>query len=276
MSHALIASLLLAASLVPQESPNDVQERLQATVTFLASHDLKGRAIGTPDGEKAGRWMAEQFEKIGLKKVAPDGYLQKFKTAETAPQGFNVIGLLEGAGDEMVAICCHHDHPGVRDGTIYNGANDNASGCAVLLEVARACATAKEKPKRSLLFCSFDGEERMLSGSRFFVGSGLVDISKVTALICMDMMGGDFFPRDTTSLYALGAENSPEISEALKKIPAIAGLDVRPMGGNLMEPLGDTAARSDSGSFRLKQAPFAFLPPAPRWTDHRPAAAARR
>src|SRR5436190_11921253 len=201
MSHALIASLLLAASLIPQESPKDVQERLQATVTFLASDDLKGRAIGTPDGEKAGRWMAEQFEKIGLKKVARDGYLQKFKTAETAPQGFNVIGLLEGASDEMVAVCCHHDHLGVRDGTIYNGANDNASGCAVLLEVARACATAKEKPKRSLLFCSFDGEERMLSGSRFIVGSSLVDMSNATALICLDVIGRHVFPRTPTRLY---------------------------------------------------------------------------
>jgi hypothetical protein len=110
----------------------------------------------------------------------------------------------------------------------------------------------------------------MLSGSRFFVGSGLVDLSKVSALICMDMMGGDFFPRDTTSLYVLGAENSPELSEALKKVPKIDGLDVRPMGINLIEPMGEAFARSDYGSFRLKKVPFVFLSTGQPWTYHKP------
>jgi hypothetical protein len=270
MSRVLIACLLLAGTPAAQDSPKDVQERLKASVSFLASDEMKGRAIGTPEGEKAGRWMAEQFEKLGLKKVSPDGYLQKFKTGEAAPQGFNVIGMIEGESDEFVALCCHHDHVGTRNGKIYNGADDNASGCAVLLEVARACAALRGKPKRSLLFCSFDGEERMLMGSRFFVGSGFVDLSKVVALVCMDMMGGNFFPRDTTSIYALGAENSPEISGVLKKVATIPGLDVRPMGVNLIEPLGDIAARSDYGSFRLKKVPFVFLSSGQPWTYHKP------
>jgi hypothetical protein len=270
MSRALIASFLVASALSAQDGPKDVQERLKATVSFLASDDMKGRAIGTPEGEKAGRWMAEQFEKIGLKKVSPGGFLQSFKTGENALQGFNVIGMIEGASDEFVALCCHHDHLGTRNGKVYNGANDNASGCAVLLEVARACAAVKEKPRRSLLFCSFDGEERMLSGSRFFVGSGFVDMSKVVALICMDMMGGNFFPRDTASLYALGAENSAEIADLLRKSPKIEGLDVLSMGINLIEPLGDIAARSDYGSFRLKKVPFVFLSTGQPWTYHKP------
>jgi hypothetical protein len=271
MSRPLVAAFLSVAILARQDGPKDVQDRLRNTVAFLASDEMKGRAIGTPEGEKAGRWMAEQFEKIGLKKGAPDGYLQNFKAGGQTPlQGFNVIGVLEGTTDEYVALCCHHDHVGVRDGKIYHGADDNASGCAVLLEVARACAASKEKPKRSLLFCSFDGEERMLSGSRFFVGSGLIDLSKVAALICMDMMGGNFFPRDTSSLYVLGAENSPEIAEALGKVPRIDGLDPRPLGINLIEPLGDIAARSDYGSFRLKKVPFVFLSTGQPWTYHKP------
>lgn len=270
MSRVLIRPFLLAWILVPQDASKDVQERLKATVSFLASDEMKGRAFGSPEGEKAGRWMAEQFEKIGLKQVSPDGYRQDFTTGENALQGSNVIGMIEGASDEFVALCCHHDHIGTRNGKICNGANDNASGCAVLLEVARACTALKVKPRRSLLFCSFDGEERMLTGSRYFVRSGLVDLSKVVALICMDMVGGNFFPRDTESLYAMGAENSPEISEVLKKVPKIEGLDVRPMGLNLIEPLGEIAARSDYGSFRLKKVPFVFLSSGQPWTYHRP------
>jgi len=271
MVRALLASLILAAPLAPQDGPGELRDRLKATVSFLASDDLKGRRVGTPEGEKAARWMAEQFEKIGLKKVSPDGYLQKFKLGgDAAPEGLNAFGVLEGSGDEFIAVCCHHDHVGVREGKIHNGADDNASGCAVLLEVARLCAASKEKPKRSLLFCSFDGEERMLSGSRFFVGSGWVDLSKVAALVCMDMMGGNFFPRDTTSLYVLGAENSPEISDVLNKIPKADGLDLRRMGINLIEPLGEIAARSDYGSFRAKKVPFVFLSTGQPWTYHKP------
>jgi hypothetical protein len=86
----------------------------------------------------------------------------------------------------------------------------------------------------------------------------------------MDMVGGNFFPRDTESLYAMGAENSPEISAVLKKVPKIEGLDVRPMGLNLIEPLGDIAARSDYGSFRLKKVPFIFLSSGQPWTYHTP------
>src|SRR5262245_2830158 len=169
--------VLLVAGCAGQDDP---RERLQSTVKFLASDELKGRRTGTPEGETAARWMAAELEKIGLKKVT----LQKFRAkGETGPEGLNVIGMIEGATDEFVALCCHHDHLGVKEGEIYNGADDNASGCAVLLEVARRCAASAEKPKRGLLFCSFDAEEILLGGSRFFVNSGLVDVSKIVALV---------------------------------------------------------------------------------------------
>src|SRR6185436_17157680 len=192
MRREVLLLLLLGACAVP----DGTRERLRATVTHLASDELKGRRTGTPEGEAAARWMASQMEQIGLQRVT----LQKFKTkGETGPEGINAVGFLDGATDVWVARCCHHDHLGVKDGQIYNGADDNASGCAVLLEVARRCTASKEKPKRGLLFCSFDAEEILLGGSRFFVGSGLVDPAKIVALVCMDMMGGDFLPRDTTS-----------------------------------------------------------------------------
>src|SRR6185503_17572061 len=256
--------LLLGACAVREGT---TRERLQATVKYLASDELKGRRTGTPEGEASAKWMAAQMEQIGLRKVTQ----QKFKTkGETGPEGINVIGFLEGATDEWVAVCCHHDHLGVKDGQIYNGADDNASGCAVLLEVARRCVASKEKPKRGLLFCSFDAEEILLGGSRFFVGSGLVDPAKIAALVCMDMMGGDFLPRDTTSLYVLGAENSPELKDALAKVPAIEGLDPRRMGINVIEPLGEIYARSDYGAFRAKKIPFVFLSTGQPWTYHKP------
>jgi hypothetical protein len=271
ITRALLPCLLLVGSVHGQDNPDDLKSRLKATVSFLASEEMKGRRAGTPEGEKAARWMAEQFEKIGLKKGAADGYLQKFKLkGDTSPDGFNVLGVLEGSTDEFVAVCCHHDHVGMRDGKIYPGADDNASACAVLLEAARLCAAAKEKPRRGILFCSFDAEEQLLVGSRHFVYSGLYDLSKVAALVCMDLVGGNFFPRDTTSLYVLGAENSPEILDVLRKIPKIEKLDLRPMGVNVIEPLGEVFARSDYGSFRMKKVPFVFLSTGQPWYYHKP------
>ncbi|MBI3855890.1 MAG: M28 family peptidase [Planctomycetes bacterium] len=268
VSRRLLCSLLLLGAC---QARNETKDRLVATVSFLASDEMKGRQAGTPEGEKAARWMAAEFEKIGLRKALPGGYLQKFKTkGENSPDGFNVFGLLEGSGDELVALCCHHDHLGLREGKIHPGADDNASGCAVLLEVARLCASSPTKPRRGLLFCSFDAEESILAGSRYFVGSGAIDLTKITALVCMDMMGGNFFPRDTTSLYALGAENSPEIGEALSKIPQMEGLDVRTLGISVIEPFGEMFARSDYGSFRTKKVPFVFLSSGQPWTYHKP------
>ena len=260
----MLGILVLAIGCAAQEGTRD---RLQATVGYLASDELKGRRTGTPEGETAALWMATQFEKIGLRKVT----LQMFKTkGEAGPQGINVIGMIEGATDEWVALCCHHDHLGVKDGQIYNGADDNASGCAVLLEVARRCAASGDKPKRGLLFCSFDAEEILLGGSRFFINSGLVDVSKIVALVCMDMMGGNFFLRDTTSLYVLGAENSPELRDVVARMAPIEGFDPRPMGINVIEPLGEIYARSDYGSFRAKKIPFVFLSTGQPWYYHKP------
>src|SRR5688572_33140583 len=127
----LLRSLLPLVLLAAQDGTKELQDRLKATVGFLASDEMKGRRVGSPEGEKAARWMAEQFEKIGLKKGTPDGYFQKFALGGgMAGEGLNVIGVLEGTSDESVALCCHHDHVGIREGQVYNGADDNASGCA--------------------------------------------------------------------------------------------------------------------------------------------------
>src|SRR5439155_25268972 len=93
---------------------------------------------------------------------------------------------------------------------------------------------------------------------------------KITAMVCMDMMGGDFFPSDASSLYAFGGENSPEIAEVLRKQPRIEGLDLRLVGINVIEPMGDLYARSDYGSFRAKRIPFVFFSTAQPWHYHTP------
>jgi len=263
--RTLLISLLLLTPPRAQDKPEAVKERMKKSVEFLASETMKGREAGSQECEKAARWMADEFQKIGLKKGTPDGYLQKFQS--NGKDAYNVVGLLEGSSGEHVLIGCHHDHLGVKEGKTYNGANDNASGCAVVLECARLAVAAKQKPRRGILFCSFDAEERGAEGSRHFVESPVFAQSKIVAMICLDMVGGDLFAHDSTSLYALGTESSPELRQVLGKQPKVEGLDVPQLGIAILDAAG---MMSDYASFRDKGIPFVFMSSGASWTYHQP------
>jgi len=94
-----------------------------------------------------------------------------------------------GLSKETVILGAHHDHLGTQGGLVFPGADDNASGSAVLLEIARVLAATGSRPKRSLLFLSFAGEEQGLLGSRFYVANPSVPLSAVTAMVNVDHAG---------------------------------------------------------------------------------------
>lgn len=103
----------------------------------------------------------------------------------------NVIGILEGMGpqaDEYVVIGAHYDHLGVRNGEIYNGADDNASGTAGVIELARAMAAAPYRD-RSMAFMAFSAEEMGLQGSEHFVEEPTIEMDSIIAMINLDMIG---------------------------------------------------------------------------------------
>jgi hypothetical protein len=107
----------------------------------------------------------------------------------------NVVGLLEGSDpklkDEVVAVTAHHDHVGTDRGRIYYGADDNASGVAGVLEIARAFARAKVRPRRSILFLVFEAEERGLLGAYHYAMNPSVPLDKTAAVLNMDMISRD-------------------------------------------------------------------------------------
>ena len=161
------------------------QRRLMEHVTHLASEPLQGRGVGSAGLQMAAEYIAEQFAAAGL---APGGdagsYFQSF-TMEKGPDNSpvelsNVVGILEGAHDDwqdqMVVVGAHYDHLGLGwpdahsgdEGTMHPGADDNASGVAVLLELAKAVAES-DQPQRRLVFVAFSGEEAGRAGSRYFV-----------------------------------------------------------------------------------------------------------
>lgn len=108
-------------------------------------------------------------------------------------KGRNVVALLEGSDPNLksqaIVVSAHHDHMGMANGHIYNGADDNASGVAGLLEIAMAFVRGKVHSKRSVLFIAYDGEERIFLGSYYYVTHPIIPLGQTVANINMDMIG---------------------------------------------------------------------------------------
>ncbi len=182
------------------------ESRMLADITHLASEAFKGRELGGPELEVAADYIAQNFQQAGL---LPGGdnnsYYQTWQQDVGAPKGKitlrNVIGILPGANPELAGqsliIGAHYDHlgmgwPDVRaanHGKIHYGADDNASGVAVMLELARQIAT-KWQPQRTIIFIAFTGEEANLLGSKHFINNAKAyPAKKIAAMLNLDTVG---------------------------------------------------------------------------------------
>jgi len=248
-------------------------DALKKHVEYLASDDMKGRDNNTDECRKAAQYVADQFKAAGLKPGGRDGtWFHDFETPFSANGskkfiGRNVIGIVEGTDPELkkeyVVVNAHHDGLGIRQEKVHNGADDNGSGCAAVIEMAKLFA--KKPCKRSVMFITFDCEEDGLLGSREFVQSKLYDEKSFAANVCFDVIGGNFLPWETERIYALGAESG--LGDAVDKA-AVKGLEVVRSGIYLIEPFGATWARSDYSAFRKAGVPFVFLSAGTPWTYH--------
>ena len=163
----------------------------------------------------------------------------------------NVVAFLEGSDpelkNEIVIIGAHYDHLGANDDTtIYNGADDNASGTAGVMAVAKAFTNCKERPRRSILFMCFAGEEKGLFGSRYYAGTDpLFPIENTVAMLNMDMIGRN----DTSAVDVSGCTRSHDLKEIFLKANETINLNV-----NLEDD--KRVSGSDHASFFRKDIPF--------------------
>lgn len=189
------------------------EEQVRKDVATLSADDMEGRCAGEKGAEKAAEWIREQFKSIGLKPVL-ESYSQPFEfTPRKGTRSYgklggpnrteNIIGKVEGTEhkESYIVLTAHYDHCGrggfaadpgrlgpAEDGDdIWNGANDNASGCAALLAVARA--VAKAPLKRTVVFIALAAEEHGLLGSRYYVEHPAAPLDKTVAAVNMDSVG---------------------------------------------------------------------------------------
>lgn len=172
---------------------------LRGDVSFLASDLLEGRDTPSRGLDIAAEYIASAFRRMGLEPVTGDSFYQAVPVRGSDPAGptaNNVIGVLRGSDpvlqDTYVILSSHYDHIGIAPAggdRIFNGANDDASGTASVLEIANALASLHPRPKRSVLVILFCGEEKGLLGSRFYASHPLVPLEDTVAQINMEQMG---------------------------------------------------------------------------------------
>lgn len=196
-------------------------EKLKTMLYVVASDEMEGRDTGSKGQKKAGKYLIDQYKKnkISYPKGAnnyyqpiPAAYLNA-KRNENLPDSENIWAYIEGSEkpDEIVVISAHYDHVGIKNGDVYNGADDDGSGTVAVVQIAEAFQNAKKEghgPKRSILFLHVTGEEHGLHGSRFYSEHPLFPIANTVANINIDMIGRrDFDHPDTNNyVYVIGAD----------------------------------------------------------------------
>ena len=186
------------------------QERL---MTWL-SHDMNhGRATGTRDAARVARYIETHFKQYGLEPFCAGSFYQPFLAdSASGTVGRNVIGIVPSAvpSDEYVLITAHYDHLGVLDGNIYNGADDNASGVTVLLNLADMFGTMKKTrtgPDKNIIFAALDAKELNMAGSKHFVNHLIIGKDSIICAINIDQIGTVLEPvheADTNFVIVLG------------------------------------------------------------------------
>ncbi len=193
---AIVALLSFASELHAQSS---IVENLKQHEYVLASDSLQGRRTGTIGAEKAVAYICRQLKLMNVRPFFDTSYIQPFTYGyDIKMNGKNVLALIPGADpvlkDEYILLGAHYDHLGIKYGdstsdVVYNGADDNASGVAALLEVARKLQSIRETLKRSVIIAFFDAEEVGLEGSTYLADFPVVPMEKLRLMMSVDMVG---------------------------------------------------------------------------------------
>ncbi len=236
---AMVTGTLEKRQALAQLPPVFSVNRMMADITHLASESFKGRELGSAELEETAEYIAGQFKQAGLQPGGDgDSYFQVWRQDVGAPKNTitlrNIIAVLPGKNPELteqsLVIGAHYDHlgtgwPDVRTGNqgkIHYGADDNASGVAVMLELARHVA-ATWWPERSIVFIAFTGEESGLLGSRHYVRNAKnYPAEKITAMLNLDTVGR----LDEHPVTILGTSSAGELVHIFRGAGFVTGISV--------------------------------------------------
>jgi hypothetical protein len=238
---------------------------LKQHISYLASDTLHGRMTGSADEKNAATYIIENFKKTHITNadggMAADKYLQHFEynptvdSVKTHVEGNNVVAFINNHAANTIVIGAHYDHLGMGDPkhstyvgppAVHHGADDNASGVAAMLEIARMLQGSTYK-SNNYVFIAFSGEELGLYGSKWFVQHPTIHLDKIDYMINLDMVGRVDTGSHTLTVNGVGT--SPTFKDALEKLHTPLHIKTTESG------LGP----SDHTSFYLQNIPVVFL-----------------
>lgn len=233
--------------------PDFSKEKIAKTVKFLTSENLRGRRAGSEEDLKVASFIKEAFKEAGLEPYYEKDYLEQWKEKELSL--INIAGRIKGRSDACIVIGAHYDHLGTDDkGNIYPGADDNASGIALLIELARIMAETSHD--KELIFVAFSGEEIGRLGSRYFVKNS--ELKRCIAMINLDTVGRLYDKR----LIIIGTHSAKEWPLILKEASIISGIEI--------DIAKEDLDSSDQKSFEEAGIPAIQLFSGPHEDYHRP------
>ncbi|WP_179353286.1 M28 family peptidase [Winogradskyella vidalii] len=237
----LLFLLLLAGITACKTEPKVAENKIKEDVAFLADDKLEGRQTGTQGEILASEYLIKRFKAMGIQPKGTDGFLQSFSfkpktdphsevefttNADSTITGHNVIGFIDNNASQTIVIGAHYDHLGYggdgslyrgEDKAIHNGADDNASGVAIMLNLASRLKVKNEsaeiKDHNNYLFLAFSGEEMGLLGSNYFSKNPTIDSEAINYMINMDMVGR---MKTDSTLAVYGTGTSPMFKQTLK------------------------------------------------------------
>jgi hypothetical protein len=231
--------------------------RYKAHVATLASAEFGGRR--GQGAARAAAYVEREFQRLGLEPLFAAGYVQEiphFSTGVVLGRnvGAKIVGTDPKLKDEWIIVAAHFDHLGHAARGYFPGADDNASGVAMMLEAARCFAQDDAKPRRSIMFIGFDLEEEGLWGSRYFVDHPPEPLDRVKLFVTADMIGRDLAGVCKDFVFVFGTETSPGMKAVIDQAAKSEPVDLGLIGNDLL-----IVDRSDYGPFRKLSIPYLFF-----------------
>lgn len=227
----------------------------------LSSDALEGRGAGTAGNEAGRGFIRKRFEDMGLKPFLASGWEQDVPVLPrdglgTPAPGANLIGWVPGntpGEGPVIVVTAHHDHLGIRNGEIFNGADDNASGTAMLTALAEYFLNTP--PEHDILFVALDAEEVGFQGARAFVRDPAIPMDRVALNINLDMVSRS----EAGELYATGTYHTPFLAGIVAEVATAAPVTLL-MGHDRPEDgPNDWTSQSDHAVFHQLGIPFLYF-----------------
>ena len=261
--HAVAIAMLAACSVTvvgaqSTATPDVTTARIMQRLGALAADSMEGRRAGTAGSVRARAYLMAELSAMGAKPIG-SGFvvpvtLRPRPGSDTA--GANIVARIPGKNSSgpVLVLSAHYDHLGVRNGEVFNGADDDASGCVALLTIADRLL--REPPEHDVILAFFDAEESGMVGSKAFVNAPPVPLDRLAMNINLDMVAR----QDGKALWVAGTSHTPSLKPMAEAAAKTSSVTIR-FGHDTkdLKPGDDWTGSSDHSAFHNKGIPFLYL-----------------